>query len=161
MTASIARGFTAVGLKVKLISVSHDNFSDIITSELSIKRYDAVFSFASFGSELKSPSGSSVFDQGDVIYIGWNVDHPCYHYQRVMAPVARRRTICANPSHFDFIDYLGGAGQGLALFARGRRRRRPRHRLSTTPTRCAPRGELVGANRKSGGLRRKEPQSTT
>ena len=115
MALQLADGFREIGVAADTVSLSREGAAAQLSATLAATGADTVIVFNAANCDLKGPDGRSVYDTHGVRFIGWMVDHPCYHHARLTAPIADRLTVVPAPHHFAFLDYMGVSGRRLLL----------------------------------------------
>jgi len=111
MAERLAEAFAHLGVETQVLPVSHATMVQDTVTALGGGGFDTVLSFAGFGGDIATSQGLSLYDAANARFIAWVVDHPAFHLDRYLGPVARRYVVSATPSHFDF---LGAAGTRAA-----------------------------------------------
>ncbi len=105
----LAAGVEVNGHESTVFDITQENILAGLITTLRRERYDAVVSFNAMTGELMGPEQRGLLELAGIPYIGWLVDHPCYHYHRLTTPNEYRWTLCPSTDHIDFLE---GAGVG-------------------------------------------------
>jgi hypothetical protein len=117
MAERLAEAFAHLGAETRVLSVSHDTVVRETVTALGGGGFDTVLSFAGFGGDIATSEGLSLYDAANARFIAWAVDHPAFHLDRYVGPVARRYVVSATPSHFDFLGAAGARATKVALLS--------------------------------------------
>ena len=116
MADALAEGFAAQGVRATLAVVRADDVRQVIEGHLAERPGAWVVGFGSIAINLADEEGRSIYDREGCGFIGWDVDHPVYQFDRFKAPLARRMQVCASPSHLEFARrVIGTCSHGLTL----------------------------------------------
>ena len=107
MGGALMRALVAQGVDAWLCSPATDTPAAQLVEVLTAAGTQAVVAFGSGGAEFCDENGVSAYDLARCGFVGWDVDHPSYHFPRFAMPIQRRGRICASESHLRFTRELG------------------------------------------------------
>ncbi len=107
MSERLASALAERGAVIGWIASDSARSAETVSQAIAAAQADWVIGFASYGADLRTLDGRSVYDVAGCGFVGWDVDHPAYQFGRFSAPIARRIQINASPSHARFAQLMG------------------------------------------------------
>jgi hypothetical protein len=107
MSVSLAAALSDLGADTTLLPLGGADWAQTLVGALNGGGFDYVVSFGSFSADLVTGDGRSVYDVLGCGFVGWDVDHPAYQFQRFTTRIGDRLQVCASNSHFRFEAMMG------------------------------------------------------
>lgn len=97
--------FQIKGVFIKMIDLSNEMGVELITNNKYLDNTDALITFNCLLGDSKNIStGEFLLKNLQIPFIGWLVDDPIYHLNRLRPHIPKRHTLCPSEHHLKFIE---------------------------------------------------------